>query len=138
MSAGALPVAHAGKVHMPRACPPWREHGKRTMCGLTAEGKMIVSPERFPALRDEEAAWVKSGRPRATCARYRVAWQSRWEKDPVQVIALDCPEGRPGWERGGETLRPELRALAALAGRHEKEFRKLLEAEAAMQALAQT
>jgi hypothetical protein len=33
-------------------------------------------------------------------------------------------------------LRPELRALAALAARHRKEFRTLLEAEVVLQALA--
>jgi hypothetical protein len=52
----------------------------------------------------------------------------------VDVIGLDCTS--PRWEPWRAMLRPELRALAALAARHPKAFRTLLEREAVLEALA--
>ena len=52
----------------------------------------------------------------------------------MDVIGLDCAS--PRWEPWRATLRPELRALAALAARHPKQFRTLLERETVIEALA--
>ena len=76
-------------------------------------------------------------RPRAACihCRHTDGWQRiRWDwgNDAAEIIGLDC--AAPRWR---PILRPELRALAALAARHQKEFRTLLERETVAQALAE-
>jgi hypothetical protein len=73
----------------------------------------------------------------AACGRYRHATGDRrasWGTDPIDVIGLDCASRR--WEPWRAMLHPELRALAALAARHGKEFRVLLERETVIEALA--
>jgi hypothetical protein len=86
--------------------------------------------------RDKDARGLRfTGR--ATCARCSCQDGDRrasWDRDPVDVVGLDCIS--PRWEPWRAMLRPELRALAALAARHQKEFRTLLERETVLEALA--
>lgn len=57
--------------------------------------------------------------------RRLAAHQFGLDTDPVEIIGLDCaPPREMPWRA---MLRPELRAFAALAERHQKEFGRLLE-----------
>jgi hypothetical protein len=104
------------------------------MCGLPAEGLVLLAPDEFRARQREEDALRLSLRRfgrRETCPRCRYKpWEGRlrWEDDPAEVLGLDFSS--PRWEPWRGLLRPELRALAALAARHPAEFGELLRAEA--------
>jgi hypothetical protein len=104
------------------------------MCGLPAGGLGLLGPGEFAARqREEDALGITGRRPgeRLTCPRCRLLPREarlRWEDDPAGVLGLDFSV--PRWEPWRGILRPELRALAALAARHPAEFRELLRAEA--------
>jgi hypothetical protein len=120
-------------IHAPRPVPPWR--GPHTACGLPASGRVLLAPGEFTARQREDDARSRFG-SRETCPRCRLLpWQSRlrWADDPADVLALDFSV--PRWEPWRAILRPELRALAALAARHPEEYRALLEGETVIEAL---
>jgi hypothetical protein len=121
-------------VHLLRPVPPWRE--SRTWRGRPPGGLAIVSPEAFAATcREDDARGFSAHRDACHGCRYAGGdRRASWDKDPVDVIRLDCTS--PRWETWRATLRPELRALAALAARHQKEFRTLLERETVIETLA--
>lgn len=88
-------------------------------------------------MRRDEDARHRYYTGRATCARCSRQDSDRrasWDRDPVDVVGLGCIS--PRWEPFRGMLRPELRALAALAARHRKEFHTLLERETVIEALA--
>jgi hypothetical protein len=118
-------------VHASRPVPPWR--GPHTACCLPAAGLVLLGAEEFTARQREEDAFSIIGRrigDRETCPRCRLEpWEARlrWEDDPAEVAGLDF--SAPRWAPWRGILRPELRALAALAARHPAEFQRLLRAE---------
>jgi hypothetical protein len=94
-------------------------------------GLAITSPEAFATpCREDDARGFSAHRDACHGCRYaRGDRRGGWDKDPVDVIGLDCTS--PRWEPWRAILRPELRDLATLAARHRKEFRTLLERETA-------
>jgi hypothetical protein len=117
------------KAHALRARPPWRQGGQGldiTVCGLNPAACRIVSWAELDAILDTEAhlnfyEWTTC----AKCVYLPPEQRTDWSLDPVPVVTESVPA----------MLRPELRALAALAAEHQDRFAELLELERVMQAL---
>lgn len=102
------------------SAPPWRRSMRLTECGLSADNHPTLSRVEM------EARWKELGNQRAslftcmTCA-HTANRHPTWATDPAGAMARECEHYRYR-DDGGEPIRSELRAIAALIEAHPDEF----------------
>ena len=107
-------------VHVERPLLPWRTQ-MLTECGLPTEGHPVITRDAFIAKVKKLGVQRASMTTCMTC--FNTAQRHpTFEDNPSGAMIRECESWRPK-----PLVQRELRALAALVGRHREEFEELMQ-----------